>query len=43
MGLDAQSEARHAVDLGCYFSVNGRMLETDKGRNLVKSLPWKSC
>jgi len=35
----SKSEARRAVDIGCYFSVNGRMLETDKGRDLVKNLP----
>lgn len=35
----SKSEARRAADLGCYFSVNGRMIETDRGRDLVKSLP----
>ena len=35
----SKPEARRAVDLGCYFSVNGRMLETDKGRELVRSFP----
>jgi TatD DNase family protein len=35
----SKSEARRAIDLGCYFSVNARMLQTDKGRDLVCSLP----
>lgn len=37
----SKSDARRAVDLGCYFSVNARMLETDKGRDLVNSLPME--
>lgn len=32
-------EARRAVDLGCYFSINLPMLNTKKGQELVKSLP----
>ncbi len=28
----SKAEARRAVDLGCYFSVNGQMLQTDKRR-----------
>jgi TatD DNase family protein len=35
----SKSEARRAVDLGCYFSINAAMLKTDRGRNLVLSLP----
>ncbi len=35
----SKSEARRAVDLGCYFSVNARMMQTDRGRDLVISLP----
>lgn len=31
--------ARKAVTLGCYFSVNGCMLEHETGRTLVRSLP----
>ena len=35
----SRSEARRAIDLGCYFSVNATMLATDRGRSLVASLP----
>lgn len=35
----SKAEARRAVELGCYFSVNARMLQTDKGRDIVSSLP----
>ena len=34
-----KAEARRAIELGCYFSVNARMLAKPKGRNLVASLP----
>ncbi|MBB4398788.1 Qat anti-phage system TatD family nuclease QatD [Bradyrhizobium sp. ERR14] len=33
------ADARRAADLGCYFSINGQMLSTDRGRTLVASLP----
>jgi TatD DNase family protein len=33
------SQARRAVDLGCYFSVNIPMLYSERGRVLVKTLP----
>jgi len=33
------AEARRAVELGCYFSVNEAMLATEKGRKLVAGLP----
>lgn len=33
------SEARRAVELGCYFSINSQMLTSDKHRKLVASLP----
>jgi TatD DNase family protein len=33
------SEARRAIDLGCYFSVNSEMLLNERGRSLVASLP----
>lgn len=33
------SEARRAVELGCYFSVNGEMTRSDRGRALVAGLP----
>jgi TatD DNase family protein len=32
-------EARRAVDLGCYFSVNAQMMRNEKGRGLVSILP----
>ncbi len=32
-------EAGHAIRLGCYFSVNSRMLESKRGRLLIMSLP----
>lgn len=32
-------DARRAVDLGCYFSVNTAMTSTAKGRALVRELP----
>jgi TatD DNase family protein len=35
----SKSEARRAVGLGCFFSVNARMLQSDRGRELVRSLP----
>jgi TatD DNase family protein len=33
------AEARRAVDLGCYFSINNEMLANDKRSDLVSSLP----
>lgn len=35
------AEARRAVDLGCYFSINEAMLLTEKGRALVATLPFE--
>jgi TatD DNase family protein len=35
----SKSDARRAVELGCYFSVNAPMLSTEKGRELVAGLP----
>ena len=35
----AKSEARRAVELGCYFSVNGAMLANAKGREIVAVIP----
>ena len=32
------SEARRAIDLGCYFSINAAMLSNDRGRKLVAVL-----
>jgi TatD DNase family protein len=33
------SEARRAIDLGCYFSINAEMLRSPKHRELVGKLP----
>jgi TatD DNase family protein len=33
------AEAKRAVDLGCYFSINSEMLRTEKHRRLVRLLP----
>lgn len=33
------SQAKRAIALGCYFSVNREMLKSDRGRSLVRSLP----
>lgn len=33
------SEAKRAINLGCYFSVNLEMLRTNKGRVLIEQLP----
>jgi TatD DNase family protein len=35
----SKSEAKRAVKLGCYFSINNQMLLSDRGRDLVASLP----
>jgi len=35
----SNSEARRAVDLGCFFSVNTAMLSRERGRSLIASLP----
>lgn len=34
-----KAEARRAADLGCYFSINGEMLRSDRHRDLVAGLP----
>jgi len=33
------AQARRAVTLGCYFSINAPMLRNERGRALIKSLP----
>ncbi|HCA4910243.1 TPA: TatD family hydrolase, partial [Acinetobacter baumannii] len=33
------SELREALKAGCWFSINERMLKTEKGRQLVKHIP----
>lgn len=35
----SKAEARRAIELGCYFSINSRMLENERGRAIVTSLP----
>jgi TatD DNase family protein len=34
-----KAEARRAAALGCYFSINARMLENERGQAIVASLP----
>ncbi len=34
-----KAEARRAVDLGCYFSINAQMLLSDRHREVVAALP----
>ena len=35
----SKSEAARALEMGCYFSINGTMLESEKGSALVRTLP----
>lgn len=35
----SKSDARRAVDLGCYFSINAMMMNNERGRDLILSLP----
>lgn len=35
----SKAEARRAIDLGCYFSINAAMLDNDRHGSLVASLP----
>ena len=35
----SKAEAKKAVDLGCYFSINGEMLKSESRRQIVASLP----
>jgi TatD DNase family protein len=35
----SKSEARRAVDLGCYFSINNAMLQSHRGQALTQTLP----
>lgn len=35
----SKSDARRAAALGCYFSINTEMARTDRGRELIGSLP----
>lgn len=34
-----RAEAWRAIEMGCYFSINGEMLRTDRHRELVATLP----
>lgn len=34
-----RSEARRAVDFGCYFSINAEMFRSERHRNTISSLP----
>ena len=36
----SRSEAKRAVALGCYFSINAEMVRADRGRALVAELPF---
>jgi len=35
----SKAEARRAVEMGCYFSINAEMLKSDRHRSTVSSLP----
>jgi TatD DNase family protein len=35
----SRAEARRAVSLGCYFSINAQMAQSDRGRQLIADLP----
>lgn len=35
----SKSDARRAAAIGCYFSVNAEMTRTDRGRDLIRTLP----
>ncbi|MGN8113976.1 Qat anti-phage system TatD family nuclease QatD [Labrys sp. 22185] len=35
----SKSDARRAAALGCYFSINAEMTRTDRGRDLIRTLP----
>jgi len=35
----SKAEARRAVDLGCYFSINAAMMTKEKSRDLIATLP----
>jgi len=37
----SNSEARRALELGCYFSVNAEMGRTERGRKLLATLPME--
>jgi TatD DNase family protein len=35
----SKAEARRAVDMGCYFSINAEMFKSDRHSNTISSLP----
>jgi TatD DNase family protein len=35
----SKAEARRAIDLGCYFSINAEMFKSDRHRSTISSLP----
>ena len=35
----SKAEARRAIDLGCYFSINGEMLRNERHRTMIATLP----
>lgn len=35
----SKAEARRAIDLGCYFSINAEMFNSERHRNTISSLP----
>lgn len=35
----SKGEAKRAIDLGCYFSVNAAMLDNDRHRSMVATIP----
>lgn len=36
----SNSEARRAVEMGCFFSINSNMMNTDRGKSLIGNFPW---
>lgn len=34
-----RSELKRAIEMGCYFSINGMMLTKDRGQDIVKAIP----
>src|SRR5205807_134857 len=35
----SKSDARRAIDLGCYFSINAAMMRSESGRDLITTIP----
>lgn len=36
----SKSEAKRAIDLGCYFSINNEMLKKESSAQIIKSIPF---